>query len=1251
MKLLKIRRTCRMSYEAYEDLIKAKRDITKLVQVERTVTNSSGTTFQRKYYVQPNEVLKTDKIIGNMNVFKDWRQQIKNPPKKGVLDTKYFDAIKGRRDKALRYLEECGITWKKDPHEAINWMHAMQAYTKATGQLSATQQAKTGASNTPTVIQPTTPKTPVASTTTNPAKSMTLTPSQQAEVDACKNGREKVVVLKKLIGRDGCMAYARSLGVKWDEHQHDAINNMRMSTALTQYFDSKDGTTSPNKERTSKKGKGGGAPEGNDNAKKDGTQVEEPAKPETAEIEITDKMSPRQQNLAKIINGISDTKTIKAFTEMRMVGEDKQATEFIISQLQKAYLDKKAGRSSYDSNRFRRNYPDDFGDSTSDELNKFLKGLPKKTIRKAIAELAGDISITQLLYPRETMGGLGSSGGSYGCTIYGNENDEAGNSTTFMAILNDTNSLFSSLTDPDVDNYTVDENGSHISTFGGSGMSPQGYAGLDTEKCKKQYEAFGIENYGFVRAMRRIQKEDPSVKATVDEMVSTYDEMLKLSGYSPKIMNMIIRENTMQGYENTFTRAMDSYKQQNVGTKKFIEILKDLKTTYNLTDEDIDASARNMYAYSRNEQKLIKADGTLVLDPQGNVIDLKELLRNETVDYTDYKGDTYQDSAWRYLGGSSRSLSPIVILLHSGKSDLTELTLEDVKSYEEWSKNHPTQYSDGISYSSVIQSTRSTIDSISDAKAQASVTKEAFCKVKALTLKLTGQKIQKTEPILDAIRQPTGDYKYTDLDLDNMTESDWEEFGEALNKYIGSGSGHKAEERGFIIVSNGDDEARDTILGNMNYMIANENMRRNISGNISYDATNSKANDNGHNYSANYDYFAPTQINYRKGVQITRYDTWLTTEPALGGPKELKKILDKQLDEVPVLSSKKLKEMREFMDEKGTTDGVDSSWNKWFNGNTPTRPKSENIVKARSYAVLSERNMEGFRGTPIYDMLFESVQSVAIHCPQIKNTRVKDEAGMRRYVEKGLDFVPYVPEGKSTPNSMNLPSNAELAALKIARQNLLSVANCSLATADDAERGRIETRVKHDWDKEKRDTSGKRLYGYISFKSNGVYKVNNSAQGEKFDKKVQDTGAQVTSLFHGTDFNGAGGILGRTGEWLIPKDSADAARMGVKYAGGMLGRGIYLADLAGKSAGYFGNWGSGYGKRGGLLICDSILGNCVTGQTHSEVRNTYNCDSVHVGAGANTGNGRVLRAEEWCVRSNDNIAPRYLVDAEAVSRT
>lgn len=104
-------------------LIKAKRDTSKLVKVQRTVT---GTTFTQDFWVSPSQVKATDKVVGNPQNSLPKMGSVPQPPK-GVLDKKYLDSVSSDRAKALAYIKSCGVKWTESTHAGINWMRAMQA--------------------------------------------------------------------------------------------------------------------------------------------------------------------------------------------------------------------------------------------------------------------------------------------------------------------------------------------------------------------------------------------------------------------------------------------------------------------------------------------------------------------------------------------------------------------------------------------------------------------------------------------------------------------------------------------------------------------------------------------------------------------------------------------------------------------------------------------------------------------------------------------------------------------------------------------------------------------------------------------------------------------------------------------------------------------------------------------------------------------------------------------------------------------
>lgn len=1197
-------------FDSYMDLFKAKRDLTKLVQVERTVTNRNGTTFQRKYYVQPNEVLKTDKVIGNQQVLDNWKKQVQNPPKSGVLDSKYFDAIKHNRDKALQYLKDCGLSWKPDQHPAINWMHAMQVYTQAVK--NATGQPQTASATQPVTkqTQATTPP-PANHTTTSSVK---LTDSQQKEVDACKNGRDKVVTIKKLLGRDGCMTYAKSIGVTWNEHQHPAINNMRMSTALTEYFDKMDGTISPTK---AKSGKGGGAPLGNDNAKKDTTtntddNTTKSVEPE--EIEITNGMKPREVAIANLLNKVTSRSDLNLFKSLGMVAEDDAAKSFMEKQLYDGYYKKnrinsKQGIGSLYSGRYGG---DEFAKNSieNSEISKCFKGIPKKLLKKGIATLGSDLSIATTLYPRDSLAPFSAAESyrSVEVTIGGEECD--GRRVDFTRMLLDIHFRFSTLSDEE--NNTKNLDGSDRYRMTAAGVSGDDFA--TSEDLKRQFDKHGINSYGVANIINEIASRNPEVKDEADKMISTYQRILELTGYNPTKIESYISSS----YEGKFKKQKQRLISQTDATDMLLNKLKEFKTMYKLDDADMYTT---IYNCSRgwNDHYLRKKDGSYVRE-NGNLIDLTVIMQRMTV-----PSDPNGGSVWDNLGTyTSRdyAFADLAVAYATGKK-CVDLTLDDVSSSKDTIKN--VMASDpNVKWSGDTITSTFTYRSLNDVTMknntiqESKFTPEQYNEIRNKMLEFTGQKIIK-------YNQSTGNYD--DVDTSAWTLNDWNEYDEDSSKFYGL----YGTNRTYMVTSNGDNTAKDLILANMAYATVNASACNSIADNVLSDCSNSAANGNGSDHSANFDYMRSNTILGR----VRKY----TDEGSPMTSKQINDSVKKNISETPLLSSKRIQDLKDYVDENGedTKSYVDSN----NMAKTNYREQFGKVAKAGEYRVLKNTDISSFNGTPIYDMFVEQLQSIAVKCPQNKNSRIKTDDDVKSVVSKNLNYVPY----SSDKQAKELTGSA----LKAAREDAMSKINCTLASATKSDYSSIDSRVKHDWDKEKRNSSGKRLYGHISFVNHGVYEIKNSKQQDTFEETKKKTGGKVTSLFHGTDFRGGAGILGVTGGWLIPKDSSDAARMGIKYAGGMLGRGVYLADLAGKSAGYFGNWGSGYNTRGSLIICDAILGNCVEDSSYGMVRDRYDCDSVCMKAGTNTGR-TVLRADEWCVRKNDHVAPRFIIDAEAKSR-
>ena len=202
-------------------LLKAQRDTSKLVRVQRQVSRG-GKTFTQNFWVQPSQVKTTDKVIGGQQNLLPTPGSVPKPAP-GVLDKAYLDSISSDKTKALAYIKSCGLTWNEHSHAGINWMRAMQI-VKATlaGQNTVvvnTQATSQQPSKTAQTAQNTAQQSAPTKANTLAAMNM-LNKKTLDELNTCPNGREKVVVLKKNLGLDECIKFTKLLGVSWSERSH-----------------------------------------------------------------------------------------------------------------------------------------------------------------------------------------------------------------------------------------------------------------------------------------------------------------------------------------------------------------------------------------------------------------------------------------------------------------------------------------------------------------------------------------------------------------------------------------------------------------------------------------------------------------------------------------------------------------------------------------------------------------------------------------------------------------------------------------------------------------------------------------------------------------------------------------------------------------------------------------------------------------------------------------------------------------------
>lgn len=410
-----------------------------------------------------------------------------------------------------------------------------------------------------------------------------------------------------------------------------------------------------------------------------------------------------------------------------------------------------------------------------------------------------------------------------------------------------------------------------------------------------------------------------------------------------------------------------------------------------------------------------------------------------------------------------------------------------------------------------------------------------------------------------------------------------------------------------------DSEDTDAVLANLYFIEAVSKTAERAERSVPNYTVSSATNDYGANFDKHFTYKERVHIYQNQEIESIR------------------KSLETQMDKMPTISKQWIQDAKTYAEKNGDDTYTDSYWDK------PSTSLQKKHAKAYSCDLESKASILQHNNTPTGDLFMMQVGYLAEFAPMAHTTRFNTTEKVKANIKKKLDWKDFELPKAEPQTQQNFGSE-----LRKQREELLKKVHCSLKTCDSVQYDAIQTQIKHSWDLGQRNASGQRLYGHISAVFKNAYRVNNSLQEERMLENAQKLNETPQQFFHGTNHSGATGIVGVDGRFRAPKSSADAAKSGLKYAGGMLGSGVYLAKMAGKSAGYFGTWGAGYDNEGCMLVCKAVLGNTyVSTGYNSSAPSNY--DTVSMQAGTNTGR-TVLRADEWCVRNPDFVFPEFIVD-------
>ena len=531
-------------------LMKAQMDLSKYVIVEREHhPKNGGKPYWQKHYVLPDQVQAHDKVIGNHhNLPPGHPQHAPAPSPKKQHARSISDDIRAKvntwqqkhfptdRDGFYAALKKMGLTWAENANPGIHYMRAKEALARAImsgldpdNPTQITVSAPVATS--PPVSQPSNPNNAQQSSTTKSK----IDPAKVAARDFLDTdcGGDKNAFYQKL----------KQLGIKWKEVDHPGVNFMFASAALaTAIRDGLDPKNPTNSQPTTPK--------------------------DESLLEIPANATEREKNLINLINKMTNVAEIQGCARMGMVPEDERAKQFILDKLQAelavavvnpdddpwfrevddkgkpkfpkevrdtitsewgaALLKQLIDQSRAGSDVSYSKDPAGFGKAITDQMD--IYGCKKHAIAPGF-ELLARFNMNQIMNPREYITGVPV------------KPNRAAIDVRVWDIVRSLNEAYA--------DYTTDEYQPAYSTN-------LGYTGLDNDVYAKRYD---INKEGFVRGLRKIAKDNPSLQSKVDEMIATYDEMMQTAGYNPHVLRAILDSS------NWSTKKPDYYKVNQFGMR------------------------------------------------------------------------------------------------------------------------------------------------------------------------------------------------------------------------------------------------------------------------------------------------------------------------------------------------------------------------------------------------------------------------------------------------------------------------------------------------------------------------------------------------------------------------------------------------------------------------------------------------------------------------------------------------------------
>lgn len=1107
-------------------LMKSKRDLSKLVKVQRQVSRG-GKVFSQYFYVKPSDVKTTDKVVGGQqNLIKPPAAQ---PNLSTGLDINQFNSLASSdKAKALEYLKSCGITWKEHSHAGINWMRAKQALQAISAQSNAlgnNTQPTTSTSNSGQNLQPKNDSKDMLSKLTSVQKEL------NDELAKCTNSKEKVIVLKSKLGVDGCKYFADSNNISWAKSDNPAVDWMRLSMALKTYYDKLDVSLDKLKSTSKDKDKD--------------VKAFDPA------LKIPSKATERQKNIINIINTIYDENELQAYADTGMVPEDDVAKSFI--------LDKLAPKFKDFSTKNDKHFPVSASGVAEQIISSTkVNGVSKVPIRDAFSTMANDFNMAMFVDPRSQM------------TPMSHLNNFAPGVST-LGVLTRLNNAFDTYATNKFSNKADDNTSTDTRGFF---MTNMGYTGEDPAEYKERYN---LDNEGFVLALKSIKAKYPELSSKCDEMVSDYDNVMNIVGGNRNLLENLLGRDSWDDTTDDFSDFSSHYNQSfykyltperakvclNALNLQYKALLK-IKEQYNMSDEDI---LKMTKSYNTSSVKVFNGKSLI------GEINLSEYMKSNGLAYpASLDSDYYQFEELK--------LSMLVANVYkiTGKKPIDKNTDYD-------NKNIPVHLNRASMYRQLEQI--------------ASISESDFKKVHSLVNKMFGYQ-----------------YKDNNDKVVDVNSVDSHNFFTNL--------------RG-LSVSNVEDTDKDTVLSNLLSMSLDSVMKKEVTEAVTNGVYNS-TNDNGYDFSKNYNYYYPT-INQMNKTERSKQSTY-RINAASYSVDELNDLIKNQVDNTVTFSPDYINNVRKY-------------YSKYHKGDELKASEEATFLKMGSELTNYDKH-------PMKDVLYSYTTSVLRYIPKMQTKK-----GIEDKVAKNLSYTPFrFDSDSSSDNNKTVTVNGytasaeKLLSIKKLREKAFKSVHCSVATEDEDTSLKMRKEFLDNWDYKDGEKTpdgyvkNKMYSGSNSWKgydrralfNSRFFKVNNSNMHEGYSeyKKKLETDYPNTKgatdeleLYHACSYASTAGILGKTGGWFMGNEYTKTAKA--------LGAGAYFGYKGAKSSVYCGEGANGYHNTSS------------TGSVGDNANGCYIMATVMKGVpfkDSKTDRG-TFRDYELVVKNNKCILPHHFVDISA----